>query len=88
MAESGVFFFMLIAQGCIIISNQKSLPVYAALIHTAFHTYTLLSPLGQAGSLMDSYPRSTDRAASFTFSHTDDLQSEQTFNYLMKQVQN
>lgn len=56
MAKSGVFFSMLIAQGCIIISNQKSLPVYAALIHTAFHTYALLGPSGQDGSLMDRIP--------------------------------
>lgn len=31
-------FSRLIAQGCIIISNQKSLPVYAALTDKAFHT--------------------------------------------------
>lgn len=53
VAKSGLFFNVLIAQGCIIISNQKSLPVCAALIHTSFHTYTLLGPSGQDGSLMD-----------------------------------
>ena len=56
VAKSGVFFSMLIAQGYIIISNQKSLPVYAALIHTPFHAYTLLGPSGQDGSLMDHIP--------------------------------
>lgn len=53
VAKSGVVFSMLMAQGYIIISNQKSLPVYAALIHTAFHTYTLLVPSGQDGSSVD-----------------------------------
>lgn len=49
-------FSVLIAQGCIILSNQKSLPVCAALIHAAFHTYPLFGPPGQDGSLMDHIP--------------------------------
>lgn len=57
MAKPGVFFSVLIAQGCIIISNHKSLPVCAALIDTAFHTYTLLGPSGQDGALMDHIPQ-------------------------------
>lgn len=55
VAKTGVFFSMLIAQGCII-SNRKSLLVYAAWIHTAFHTYTRLGPSGQDGFLMDHIP--------------------------------
>lgn len=49
-------FSVLIAQGCIILSNQKSLPVCAALIHAAFHTLPLLGPSGHDGSLMDHIP--------------------------------
>lgn len=52
----GVFFSVLIAQGCITLSNQKSLPVCAALIHAAFHTYPPFGPSGQDGSLMDHIP--------------------------------
>lgn len=55
-AESGGFFSVLIAQGCVTLSNQKSLPVFAALIPAAFHTYPLLGPSGQDGSLMDHIP--------------------------------
>lgn len=40
-------FSVLIAQGWIILSNQKSLPVCAALIHAAFHTYPLMIPQGR-----------------------------------------
>lgn len=57
VAECEVFFSVLIAQGCIILSNQKSLPVCAALIHAAFHTYPLFGPSGQDGSLMDHIPQ-------------------------------
>lgn len=50
-------FSVLIAQGCIILSHQESLPVCAALIRAAFHTYPVFGPSGQDGSLMDHIPQ-------------------------------
>lgn len=62
-------FSVLIAQGCLVLSNQKSLPVFAALIPAASHTYPAFGPSGQDGSLMDHIPRSADRAASLPQPH-------------------
>lgn len=45
LAKSGVFFSMLIAQRCVIISNQKSLLVCAALTDKTFHTRDLVASL-------------------------------------------
>lgn len=53
LAKSGVFSSMLIAQRCVTIPNQKSLPVHAALTDQTFHTETSWCPSGQDGSLVD-----------------------------------